>query len=81
MHNKKVKEIELRKTKLAEILNKNKKKKIGLNKIFEKAPKNSHVMPNGNVMSGKTHSKGSKKLGKMKKQKKKTKPIFKNKSY
>ena len=49
MHNKKVKQIELRKTKLAEILNKDKKKKIGLNKIFEKAPKNSHVMPNGNI--------------------------------
>jgi len=53
------------------MLNGNKKEKLPLNKIFEKAPKNSHVMPNGNIMSGKTHSKSSKLLGKLKKKPKK----------
>ena len=65
MHNKKIKQIELRKTKLAEILNKNKKKKMPLNKIFESKPKNSHVMPNGKIMSGTKHSKNSKPMGKL----------------
>jgi len=75
MHNKKVKQIELRKTKLAEILNKNKKKKMPLNKIFESKPKNSHVMPNGKIMSGSKHSKNSKPLGRLKKKK-----VVKNKN-
>ena len=75
MHNKKVKQIELRKTKLAEILNKNKKKKMPLNKIFETKPKNSHVMPGGTIMSGSKHSKNSKPIGKLKRKK-----VVKNKN-
>tara|TARA_R100001086_G_C11726753_1_gene228495 strand:+ start:292 stop:594 length:303 start_codon:yes stop_codon:yes gene_type:complete len=41
-----------------------KKKKMNPMKIFEKKPPNSHLMGNV-VMSGKTHSKDSKVLGKM----------------
>ena len=40
------------------------KKKV---KVFETKPANSHLMPDGTIMSGKTHSKDSKVLGKMKK--------------
>jgi len=40
------------------------KKKV---KVFESKPANSHLMPDGTIMSGKTHSKDSKELGKMKK--------------
>jgi len=47
------------------------KKKLDLKKIFEKAPPNSHTMPNGDIMSGKTHSKASKLLGKLKKKRNK----------
>ena len=46
------------------IANGNKKKKPM--KVFERKPPNSHLMPDGTVMSGSTHSKGSKVLGKMK---------------
>ena len=45
------------------IIKKNKKKKV---KVFEIMPKNSHRM-NGTVMSGKTHTKTSKVIGKIKK--------------
>ena len=47
------------------IIKKNKKKKV---KVFETMPKNAHRM-NGTVMSGKTHSKTSKLIGKIKKKK------------
>ena len=46
------------------IANGNKKKKPM--KVFEKKPPNSHVMPDGTIMSGSTHSKNSKPIGKMK---------------
>ena len=36
-------------------------------KVYNKKPANSHLMPNGVIMSGKTHSKNSKVLGKLKK--------------
>ena len=36
-------------------------------KEFKKQPANSHLMPDGTIMSGKTHSKKSKILGKLKK--------------
>ena len=36
-------------------------------KVFEKKPPNSHMMPGGIIMSGKTHSKDSKPLGRLKK--------------
>lgn len=52
------------------VLSKPKKKKNM--KIFEKKPKNSHLMPDGKtVMSGSSHNKKSKVLGKLMKKKKK----------
>lgn len=39
-------------------------------KIFEKMPMNAHKMADGIIMSGKTHSKDSKVLGKLKPMKK-----------
>ena len=48
------------------------KKKIPLSKIFEKMPKNSHIMPDGKtIMSGSKHNKTSKVIGKLKNKKKK----------
>lgn len=48
------------------------KKKMSLSKIFEKKPKNSHLMPDGKtIMSGAKHTKTSKVIGKLKKKKKK----------
>jgi len=44
-----------------------KHKKVKELKEFKKQPVNSHIMPNGVIMSGKTHSKNSKILGKLKK--------------
>ena len=35
-------------------------------RVFEKKPPNSHLMPDGTIMSGSKHSKDSKPLGKMK---------------
>jgi len=35
-------------------------------RIFEKKPPNSHMMPDGTIMSGSKHSASSKPLGKMK---------------
>ena len=35
-------------------------------RIFEKKPPNSHVMPDGTIMSGSKHSASSKPMGKMK---------------
>ena len=35
-------------------------------RIFEKKPPNSHMMPDGTIMSGSKHNKDSKVLGKMK---------------
>lgn len=50
-------------------LAKPKKKKVI--KIFEKMPKDSHLMADGKtVMSGKKHTKDSKVIGKIKKKKK-----------
>ncbi len=54
------------------MMNGKKEKKLPLNKIFVKAPKNSHVMPDGTIMSGAKHSKNSKRIGKLKKPKKKS---------
>ena len=34
-------------------------------RIFEKKPPNSHMMPDGTIMSGSKHSKSSKPMGKM----------------
>jgi len=51
------------------VINKDKKKKMSVDKIFEKLPKNSHKMAGGVVMSGVRHNKNSKVLGKMKKKK------------
>jgi len=54
------------------VANPPRKKKIPLSKIFEKMPKNSHIMPDGKtVMSGSKHNKTSKVIGKLKKKKKK----------
>ena len=54
------------------VANPPKKKKMSLSKIFEKMPKNSHMMPDGKtIMSGSKHNKTSKVLGKLKKKKKK----------
>jgi hypothetical protein len=50
------------------IMNGGKKKKPM--KVFEKMPKNSHLMSGDVVMSGKTHSKDSKPLGRLKASKK-----------
>ena len=55
------------------VINKDKKKKMGLDKIFEKLPKNSHRMPDGTIMSGSKHSSKSKVLGKLKMKKNKKK--------
>lgn len=55
------------------VINKDKKKKMTLDKIFEKMPKNAHKMAGGVIMSGKTHNKNSKVLGKLKKKKNKKK--------
>ena len=55
------------------VINKDKKKKMTVDKIFEKLPKNSHKMAGGIVMSGKTHNKNSKVLGKLKMKKNKKK--------
>jgi len=55
------------------VINKDKKRKMGLDKIFEKMPKNAHKMAGGVIMSGKTHNKNSKVLGKLKKKKNKKK--------
>ena len=35
-------------------------------RIFEKKPPNSHMMPDGTIMSGSKHGAGSKVIGKMK---------------
>lgn len=35
-------------------------------RIFEKKPPNSHMMPDGTIMSGSKHGKGSKAIGKLK---------------
>ena len=56
------------------MMNGKKKKKISLTKIFVKAPKDTHVMKNGNIMSGKVHSKDSKLVGKIKKKNKRSSP-------
>ena len=48
-----------------------KKKKIPLNKLFDM--KNTHVMPNGDIHSGKTHTKNSKLIRKAKKKNNKKK--------
>jgi len=53
------------------VINKDKKKKMTVDKIFEKLPKNSHKMAGGIVMSGKTHNKNSKVIGKLKMKNKK----------
>lgn len=54
------------------VANPPKKKKMSLSKIFEKMPKNSHLMTDGKtIMSGSKHSKTSKVMGKLKKKKKK----------
>ena len=53
------------------VINKDKKKKMALNQIFEKMPKNAHKMEGGVVMSGSKHNKNSKVLGKLKMKKKK----------
>ncbi len=53
------------------VINKDKKKKMALNQIFEKMPKNSHKMEGGIVMSGSKHSAKSKVIGKLKMKKKK----------
>lgn len=45
------------------------KKKIALNKLFDM--KNTHTMPDGTIMSGKTHTKNSKLIRKGNKKKKK----------
>ena len=45
----------------------NKKKPV---KVFEKMPPNSHKMPGGIIMSGKTHSSSSKPIGILGKKKK-----------
>ena len=50
------------------IMNGGKKKKPM--KVFEKKPPNSHMMPDGTIMSGKTNSKDSKPLGRLKASKK-----------
>ena len=50
------------------IMNGGKKKKPM--KVFEKKPPNSHMMPDGTIMSGKTHNKDSKPLGRLKASKK-----------
>jgi len=55
------------------VINKDKKKKMGLDKIFEKLPKNSHKMAGNIVMSGSKHSAKSKVLGKLKMKKNKKK--------
>ncbi len=44
------------------IANKRKPKAV---KMFENMPPNSHKMPDGTIMSGKSHSKDSKMLGKL----------------
>lgn len=44
------------------IANKRKPKAV---KMFENMPPNSHKMPDGSIMSGKSHSKDSKMLGKL----------------
>lgn len=64
-----MKAVERKKAKSVErkIMNGDKKKKPM--KIFEKMPPNSHMMPGGIVMSGKTHGKDSKPLGRLKKSK------------
>ena len=64
MERKKEKSVERR------IMNGGKKKKPI--KMFEKQPANSHMMGDGIIMSGKTHSKDSKVLGKLKKARKGT---------
>ena len=54
------------------VANPPKKKKMSLSKIFEKIPKNSHLMTDGKtIMSGSKHNKTSKVIGKLKKKKKK----------
>lgn len=54
------------------VANPPRKKKIPLSKIFEKQPKNSHIMSDRmTVMSGSKHTKTSKVIGKLKKKKKK----------
>jgi hypothetical protein len=54
------------------VANPPKKKKMSLSKIFEKQPKNSHLMSDGKtIMSGSKHNKTSKVIGKLKKKKKK----------
>ena len=55
------------------VINKDKKKKLGLDKIFEKVPKNSHKMAGNIIMSGVRHNKNSKVLGKLKMKKNKKK--------
>ena len=56
------------------ILNKDKKKKLKQKDIFEKVPKNAHLMKDGKtIMSGKTHSKNSSVIGKLSKEKTKKK--------
>ena len=55
------------------VINKDKKKKMGLDKIFQKLPKNAHRMPDGTIMSGVRHNKNSKVLGKLKMKKNKKK--------
>jgi len=55
------------------VINKDKKKKMSVDKIFEKLPKNAHKMAGGIVMSGVRHNKNSKVLGKLKMKKNKKK--------
>jgi len=55
------------------VINKDKKKKMGLDKIFQKMPKNAHKMAGGVIMSGVRHNKNSKVLGKLKMKKNKKK--------
>tara|TARA_R110001599_G_C12185572_1_gene654449 strand:+ start:858 stop:1127 length:270 start_codon:yes stop_codon:yes gene_type:complete len=59
---------------VSKILNKDKKKKLKQKDIFEKVPKNSHLMKDGKtIMSGSRHSKDSKVIGKLSKAKSKIK--------
>ena len=60
------------------ILGKNKNKKMKQSDIFEKLPKDSHLMSDGKtIMSGFRHSKNSKVIGKLKRKKKTYNPISK----
>tara|TARA_R110000823_G_scaffold165590_1_gene297768 strand:- start:3415 stop:3666 length:252 start_codon:yes stop_codon:yes gene_type:complete len=65
---------------ISKILNKDKKKKLKQKDIFEKVPKNAHLMKDGKtIMSGKNHNKDSSIIGKLKKKKKLYNPISKKK--